>query len=101
MKLIQPIDIHQNADAYFIVDVREPYEYEEANIGSLHIPMAEVANRSNELKTTKTIAVLCRSGKRAEAVANLLTCDLGFENVCIVEGGILAWKEQVDPNLPL
>lgn len=101
MEFIRPIDINKNLDNYLIVDIREDYEYEEANIGSLHIPMGEVADRIDELKTDKKIAILCRSGRRAEAVSNLLENDFDMSNVCIVEGGILAWKDEVDSSLGL
>lgn len=101
MEFIRPIDINKNLDKYFIVDIREDYEYEEANIGSLHIPMGEIEDRIEELKTEKTIAILCRSGRRAEAVSNLLENDFKMTNVCIVDGGILAWKEEVDSSLTI
>jgi rhodanese-related sulfurtransferase len=42
---------------------------------------------------------MCRSGKRAEAVANILSTDFNRSNVVILEGGILAWKENVEPTL--
>ena len=68
-------------------------------MGGLHIPMAEVAARANEIDSSKEVIVLCRSGRRAESVANLLETDLEFPNVSIFEGGILAWIDQVDASL--
>jgi rhodanese-related sulfurtransferase len=44
---------------------------------------------------------MCRSGKRAESVANWLESDFHFSNVIIIEGGITQWKEQVDPSIIL
>ena len=44
---------------------------------------------------------MCRSGKRAEAVANLLVTDFSLTNVYCLDGGILAWKEHIDNTLDL
>ena len=68
------------------------------NIGGLHIPMGEVVSRVEELEGNSLIAVLCRSGKRAEVVANYLLTEAG-KNVAIVKGGILEWIETVDNSL--
>ncbi|MEJ6582799.1 MAG: rhodanese-like domain-containing protein [Crocinitomicaceae bacterium] len=84
---------------FVLLDVREDYELDICSIGGIHIPMAEVQDRVNEISKDHQVAVLCRSGKRAECVANLLVSDLNFSNVVIVEGGILAWIEQVDNQL--
>ncbi|MFN5910150.1 MAG: rhodanese-like domain-containing protein [Bacteroidota bacterium] len=86
---------------YFIVDIREPYEYEACNIGSMHVPMADISKRIDELPKNRTLVIMCRSGKRAEAVANLLISDFGFHNTRYLEGGILAWRDQVDQTLEL
>ena len=90
-----------NGEKYTIVDVREPYEYEACNIQSLHIPMGEICDRIAELPTDSNVVIMCRSGKRAEAVANILETDHSMKNIFILDGGILAWKEQVDNTLDL
>ena len=82
-----------------IIDIRELYEYNQCNIGSRHIPMSEIIEKHKELDVKNQIVILCQSGKRAEAVANLLEFETQFKEVWIVEGGIKAWKERVDPTL--
>ena len=82
-----------------ILDIRDQYEIEICSIDSLHIPMDQVVHRIDELPTDKTIAVMCRSGKRAEAVANILITEHGCQNVVVMEGGILAWIEKYDTHL--
>lgn len=77
----------------FLLDIREPYEVEICSVGGNCIPMAEVCSQSNEFPKDKTIAVMCKSGRRAQAVANLLMTDFGFEDVVLVEGGIISWIE--------
>lgn len=82
-----------------LVDVRESYELDICKIPSLHIPMAEMRNRCSEIQSNENIVVMCRSGKRAEAVANLMETELGFKNITILEGGILNWIETIDTSL--
>ena len=52
-----------------ILDVRENYEHDQCNISCMHIPMSDIKNNLDNLKKIKKIAFMCRSGKRAEAVA--------------------------------
>lgn len=101
MKYITPLEYKERQDKNdaVLLDIREPYELEICTIGGLHIPMGEVADRANEIDKSKEVIVLCRSGKRAESVANLLSTDLAFPNVSIFKGGILAWIDQVDNSL--
>ena len=84
-----------------LVDVREPYEREICQIPALFVPMAEVKNRHTELPTEKDIVVMCRSGKRAEAVAHMLEDELGYSKIHVLEGGILNWIEKIDPSLEI
>lgn len=89
----------QSGESLTLLDVREDYEREICEIGGLHIPMGEIVTRINEVPKDCLIVVMCRSGKRAESVANLLISDLNYSNVVILEGGILAWIEQIDNQL--
>lgn len=82
-----------------ILDVRETYEHQICSIASIQIPMAEVSQRVNELPTDQLIIVMCKTGKRAEAVANLLITEFGFSNVSVLEGGIFAWIDNNEPHL--
>ena len=88
-----------NGDDITVLDIREPYELEICQIESLHVPMADVPARIKEIPATGDVVVLCRSGKRAMAVANLLVSDFDRDNVIILDGGILAWIDQVDHQL--
>ena len=103
MELISPenckLAIEKNEA--LIVDVRENYEFENYNIGFLHIPMGEISERIKEIPSDKKIIVMCQSGKRAEAVANLLETEFELNPVFIMEGGINAWIEKIDQTLQL
>ncbi len=83
------------------IDVREPYEYELGNIGFVNIPMSETLIISEQFDKEKQTIILCRSGKRAEAVANLLSTEYNFTSLIIVAGGITAWKETIDNTIQL
>jgi molybdopterin/thiamine biosynthesis adenylyltransferase/rhodanese-related sulfurtransferase len=86
----------------FIIDVREPAEYEIVAIPGSHlIPKGEIVNGSalSSLPTDKKIVLHCKSGVRsAEALAVLKQA--GFRDAVHVQGGVLAWQSQVDPSLP-
>ncbi len=84
---------------HFLLDVREPDEYEAARIeGSTPIPLGQVKERADEVPRDKPVLVHCRSGMRsAKAVAELQS--LGFTQVWNVAGGILAWSKEIDPSV--
>jgi adenylyltransferase/sulfurtransferase len=86
----------------FLLDVREPYEYEISKIeGSTLIPLGEVGSRLNELVPHKEeeIVVQCRSGARSQTAALQLK-EAGFKHVVNLVGGINAWATEIDPSLP-
>jgi len=86
-------------DDFILLDVREPYEIEIANVpGALCIPMNTVPQRQQELDPDAEILVMCRSGKRSADVTAFLMHQ-GFTNVHNVTGGILAWATDVDPTV--
>lgn len=101
MEFISAKALKQQMDSgsVFLLDIRENYEREACSIPSHHIPMAEVCERLNELPSGQQVVVMCRSGKRAEALSNLLEKDFGINGLLVLEGGITAWAEQVDPSL--
>lgn len=101
MKYITPLEYkeRQNNNDSVLLDIRETYELEICSMGGVHIPMADISARVNEIDATKEVIVLCRSGRRAEPVANMLMTDFSFPNVSIFKGGILAWIDQVDTSL--
>src|SRR5690349_17493388 len=86
-------------DDLFILDVREPHEYQICNIGGHLIPLGDLPRRVNELDTSKEIVAHCRSGVRSAKAANFLR-QAGFKKVHNLAGGILAWADRVDPSMP-
>jgi len=91
-----------NDENIFVVDVREPNEYEIVSIpGATLIPKGEFLSGAalEKLPQDKRIVLHCKSGARsAEALA--VVKDAGFSDAVHVGGGVLAWVNQVDPSLP-
>jgi len=100
---MSPHQLKRKIDAgepFELIDVREPFEYEIARIdGAKLIPLGEISERLNELSGERPIVVHCHTGKRSAQAVRLLR-QRGFANVYNLEGGIDAWSDQIDPNVP-
>ncbi|HSU13396.1 molybdopterin-synthase adenylyltransferase MoeB [Longimicrobium sp.] len=89
-------------DALTVIDVREPHEWEIANLepyGARLVPLAQLPERMGELAGAGEIVVHCLSGARSRKAAQQLR-DAGHARVYNLAGGIRAWSEQIDPSLP-
>lgn len=83
----------------FVLDVREPHEYQICNLNAHLIPLGQLPARVSELDPDKHIVVHCRSGKRSADAVDFLR-RAGFEKVQNLAGGILAWADTIDPKMP-
>lgn len=83
-----------NGDDFVLIDVREPYEHQEFNVGGKLISLGTIPVRMNEISDNKDaeVVVYCRSGGRSGRAKQFLT-QAGFTNVRNLEGGMLAWVE--------
>src|SRR5579862_8796967 len=89
-------------DNIYLVDVREPNEYEIVSIpGATLIPKGEFLSGAalSQLPQDKQIVLHCKSGARSAEVLAVLK-NAGFKDAVHVGGGVLAWVSQVDPSLP-
>jgi len=94
--------MQDRGDNIFLVDVREPNEYEIVSIpGATLIPKGEFLNGSalEKMPQDKQIVLHCKSGARSAEVLAVLK-NAGFSDAVHVGGGVLAWVSQVDPSLP-
>jgi adenylyltransferase/sulfurtransferase len=94
-------ELKQRRDAgeeIFLLDVREPYEYQIAQIGGTLIPQNDVPQRLGEIPRDREVVVQCRSGARSQRIAELLA-QSGYTNVTNLAGGILAWADEIDPTV--
>lgn len=79
-----------------LIDVREPHEYAEANLGGRLVPLGKVQTMQlEELEDLKDepVIVHCRSGKRS-MMACMVMDQLGFKDTYNLEGGMLEWIEK-------
>ncbi len=94
-------ELKQRIDAgedIFLLDVREPYEYQIAQIGGKLIPQNDVPQRLAEIPRDREIIIHCRSGARSQKIAEFLK-QSGYPQVANVAGGILAWSDEIDPKV--
>lgn len=104
MKEITVQELKQLLDTksdFQLIDVREAYEYDQANIGGEHIPMAEVPHNIDRIQTNKQVVIHCRSGGRSGNIIQWLEKNHGFENLYNLKGGILAWAREIDDSLDI
>ncbi|HLP94273.1 MAG TPA: rhodanese-like domain-containing protein [Saprospiraceae bacterium] len=81
-------------DSFVFIDVREPWEFEEFNLGARLIPLNTLVTSMADLDEHKDdlIVVHCRSGSRSAMAQGLLLAN-GFKNVLNLKGGVLAWQD--------
>jgi len=86
-------------DDVFVLDVREPHEYQICNISGYLLPLGDLPKRVHELDSARDIVVHCRSGVRSAKAVDFLQ-NAGFKKVTNRAGGILAWADRIDPKMP-
>lgn len=98
MKTITASELKQrlsNGESLHIVDVREPQEYQETNMGALLLPLGKIANGEidpiEDWRNSEVI-VHCKSGMRSMQACMILE-QMGFTNTVNLAGGIMAWNE--------
>jgi len=84
---------------HMVLDVREARELDICQLeGALHVPMAEIAARVDDLPTNQPLVVLCHHGARSQRVVDFLR-DAGFDNAINLDGGIEAWACEIDQSI--
>ena len=101
MTNISPEEVKERLDKgekLHLVDVRQPEETAEFNIGGVALPLGNIQNMQTEdiedLKNEEVI-LYCRSGNRSGIAAQILD-QMGFSNTKNLTGGMLAWREKFD-----
>ena len=91
-----------DGDALVLIDVREPYEATIADLPAFgekrQIPTGEFPVQMSDLDPAQSFVLYCRSGARSAWAVQLLLGS-GFEQVLNLKGGVLGWREEVDPSL--
>ena len=90
--------LRKSGEDFQLIDVRESYEKEVADIGGDHIPLGTIEDDLDKIRKDVKVVVYCRSGARsASAVQTLEQYDM--DNLYNLVGGILAWADQIDPGM--
>jgi rhodanese-related sulfurtransferase len=87
--------LKDNGEQFQLLDVREPSEYAEANLGGVLLPLGNIANAQiDDIEDWRNerVIVHCRSGMRSMQACMILE-QMGFANTANLTGGILAWHD--------
>ncbi len=105
MKEITVQELKEKKEAgedFFLLDVRESFEYQVSNLDGELIPLGQLDARLDEIRNhkDKEVIVMCRSGGRSGKAVQLLEKH-GFEQVYNLKGGITAWANEIDNSMPV
>jgi rhodanese-related sulfurtransferase len=92
-------ELIDKGEDFQLIDVREPGEFQAANLGGELIPLATVPQNVEKISKDKKVVVHCRSGKRSSDAIRFLETNFGYTNLYNLKGGILAYKAEIDPSL--
>jgi len=92
-------DLQVKGEPFQLIDVREPHEYDIVNIGAELIPLAAVLANADRIAKDKKVIVHCKVGGRSAKAIQELQDKFGFDNLYNLKGGILAYIDEVQPEL--
>lgn len=102
IKEITPKELYAlqvKGEVFQLIDVREPHEYDIVNIGAELIPLATVADNAGKINRDQKVIVHCKMGGRSAKAIRELEEKFGFNNLYNLKGGILAYIDEVQPEL--
>lgn len=88
-----------NKEDIQLIDVREEYEYEIANLGGELIPLGGLLDHADQIRKEGPVVVYCRTGVRSATAIMNLEKRLGYTNLYNLKGGIVAYAREIDPTL--
>lgn len=91
--------LQDKGEDFQLIDVREPYEAEIAEIGGELIPLGTIPDNVDKIDKDKQVVIHCRSGKRSGDAILWLEKNHGFENLYNLVGGVLAWSDEIDNSM--
>lgn len=102
VKEITPKELYElqvKGGPFQLIDVREPYEYDIVNIGAELIPLATVAEQADKIRKDQPVILHCKMGGRSAKAIRELEEKYGFTNLYNLKGGIIAYIDEVKPEL--
>lgn len=89
-----------NGETPFLLDVREPQEFEFAHIeGSVLIPLNQIPQQLDRLNKDEEIIIICHHGIRSQQAADYMAYS-GFSKLENLVGGVEAWATECDNTMP-
>jgi Rhodanese-related sulfurtransferase len=86
---------------FVLIDVRNGFEYEAGNMGADLMPLDQIETYVDRIPRDQKVIIHCKGGARSERAVQLLQDKYGYKNLFNLKGGILAWKEKYQPELPV
>ena len=103
MKIISPVQLKELIDSsnndFQLIDIRDEYEFDICCIGGEKINMYSIPDSLDKLSREKKIIIYCRTGSRSATIVSLLEKNFSFKNVYNLDGGIMKWRQDVDPSI--
>jgi len=90
MKGISAQAFKQNLDALSVLDIRTQREWEDFNVGGIHIPLDDLLARINEISPENSYTLICYNGTQSHIACQILAAK-GFKNCQNLEGGLEAF----------
>ena len=84
-----------------LIDVREQFERDIANIGGKLIPLGKIQFNLDKIEKDKQVVIYCRSGRRSAEAVKLLEEATGQVKLYNLKGGILAWADEIDETVSI
>lgn len=101
MKEISVQELKEMKDSgadFQLIDVREDFEYQMSNLDGENIPLGGILIEADKISHDKPVVIMCRSGKRSSVALYQLE-QQGYTNLSNLQGGILAWQQDIDPTI--
>ncbi|WP_439481874.1 molybdopterin-synthase adenylyltransferase MoeB [Cyclobacterium plantarum] len=92
-------ELQEKEEAFQLIDVREPHEFEIANIGGELIPLGTIISQGEKIERDKKVVVLCKVGGRSEKAIRALEEQFGFSNLYNLKGGIIHYLNTFHPEM--
>lgn len=86
-------------EPFQLIDVREEYEFDICNIKGELVPLATIPQFASKISKEIPVIVHCRSGARSARAIEYLQDNGGFTNLFNLKGGIIAWAEEIEPEM--
>ena len=92
-------DMFDNKENFILFDVRQPEEYEICHIeGSILVPLTEIEEHLPDFESDRKYVVHCKEGDRSLEAIDIMS-KKGFNDTVNLEGGILSWKQLIEPTM--